>query len=207
MNDDRQNKHGLDLRVPELAGMIAMFSSSIKELDKGIKRAATKAGRMIRKTARAKVPSRRTKIKIKGKSYGYYGQSGALKKSMDYRVTKIGKKDAFGAHIRWALAWSAYIGAARKARQQVFVKWYKPTRRKIAERNTLITVRPAWYSHLVEKGFMAKLWRTGKRKWVPARPFLRPALDSHSREIESITITELEVQLAKMAEKQRKGSR
>lgn len=202
-----RNSHGLGLRIPEMASLISMFGTAVKELDKAIKRSATKAGRMIRKTARAKVPNRKSVIKIEGKTYRYYGFSGALKKSMDYNVRKAGKKSGFGADVRWALAWSTYVGAARKAKQRVFVRWYKPARKAAAVRNTLITVRPAWYSHLVEKGFLAKLWRSNKRRWVPARPFLRPALDTHSREIEDLTITEMEVQLAKMAAKQRQGKK
>lgn len=203
MNEDR----GFSLEVGQLPGMIAMFGDAIKELDKGIKRAATKAGRMIRKTARSKAPNRRQTIKLKGKTFRYYGFSGALKKSIDYNAQKAGKKSASGVDVRWALAWSTYVGAARKFKQMVFVRWYRPRKSKPAIRNSLINVRPAWYSHLVERGFVAKLWGTGRRRMVPARPFLRPALDAHSREIESLTIRELETQLDKMAEKQRSKGR
>jgi HK97 gp10 family phage protein len=197
------NDHGLGLRIPEMASMIQMFGGAVKELDKAIKRAANKSGRIIRKTARSKAPNRKQTIKIGGKTYRYYGFSGALKKSIDYSAIKIGKKTGFSASVRWAMAWSTYVGASRKAKQRVFVRWYRNRKKSSVIRNSLITVRPAWYSHFVEKGFVAKLWNTGRRVVVPARPFLRPALDSHSREIENITIFEMDVQLQKMADKQR----
>ena len=204
LNRKRQeSKEALGLRIPDMGSMISMFGTAINELDKAIKRAATKSGRIIRKSAKAKAPNRKSTIKIGNKTYRYYGFSGALKKSIDSNIRKMGRKSGYGASVRWALAWSAYVGAARKYKQKVFVRWYKPTKKKLAQTNFLMNVRPAWYSHLVEQGFVAKLFGTGKRVVVPARPFLRPALDTNASQIETLTLTEMEVQLNKMAQKQR----
>ena len=193
------------LDVSNLQSLIAMFDMAPKELDKAIKRCATKAGRIIRKTARAKAPNRKSQIKIGGKTYRYYGMSGSLRKSIDFNVHK--PKNLKPGTVEWAMAWLVYVGAARKYKQKVFVRWYRPRKEKPARRNFLMDARPVWYSHLVEKGFVAKLFGTAKRKVVPARPFLRPALQSAKSEIESMTLQELKIQIRKLLARSGSGKK
>lgn len=194
----------LNLSVPDLGALIGLFGGAVRELDKAIKRAATKAGRILKKAARAKAPSRKTSIRIAGRAYRHYGSSGALRRSIDANIRKPGQRSG-GVSIRWALAWSTYVGAARKYSQMVFARWHRPSRARPAVRDALIRVRPAWYAHLVERGFVAKVFGTGRRVVVPARPFMRPALDANAQSIATLTVAELESQLEKMAQKQRAG--
>lgn len=189
---------GTSVDVSNLASLLAMFAMAPQELDKAIKRTATKAGRIIKKTAKSKAPNRKSTVKIGGKTYRLYGYSGALKRSIDAHVMKPGAKKLVPRSYRWAMAWSAYVGASRKYKQKVFVRWYKPRKNKPTRTNFLMDARPVWYSHLVEKGFVAKIFGTAKRVVVPARPFLRPALDSNASQMESLTVQELQAQIDKL---------
>ena len=192
------NTMGTSVDVSNLGSLLAMFALMPEELDKAIKRTATKAGRIIKKTAKSKAPNRKSTVKIGGKTYRLYGYSGALKRSIDAHVMKPGAKKLVARSYRWAMAWSAYVGAARKYKQKVFVRWYKPRKNKPTRTNFLMDVRPVWYSHLVEKGFVAKIFGTAKRVVVPARPFLRPALDSNANQMENLTVQELQAQIDKL---------
>lgn len=191
---------GASIDISNLDAMITMFATAPKELDKAIKRAATKAGRIVKKAARAKAPNRKSAIKLGNKTYRYYGMSGALKRSIEANITKPGGRNMTTNSYRWAMAWSAYIGASTRYRQQVFVRWYRPRKEKPAKRNFMMAAAPVWYSHLVEKGFVAKIFGTAKRRVVPARPFLRPALDSNKQQVEALTLQELDAQWRKMAQ-------
>ena len=63
----------------------------------------------------------------------------------------------------------------------------------------VVAVNPVNYAHLVEFGF--KHYISGKT--IPARPFLRPALDNNRGKVQSILVHELKVNIAKEVVKAR----
>jgi hypothetical protein len=80
-----------------------------------------------------------------------------------------------------------------------WIAYYKPTAQHKAERNLTVKISASRYSHLVEKGFVAKLWASGKSRPVAARPFLRPVLDGSKQYAEANTKESLDLELAKLA--------
>ena len=63
-----------------------------------------------------------------------------------------------------------------------------------------VQVDPVKYAHLVEYGF--KHYISGEQ--IPARPFLRPALDNNRGRVQSILVKELKVNIAKEVVKARR---
>jgi hypothetical protein len=183
---------GVDLRITGFAVLQAALSEFPKSLNAAFKRAATKTGRAVAKIAKSKAPSRKKSIRIGNKSVEMYGASGSLKKSIGFIVVK--PKRFVGEPV-----WNAIIGARRGFDIAGWIAYWKPTKQHKAERNLNVKISPSRYSHLVEKGFVAKLWASGKSRPVAARPFLRPALDGSKQYAEANTKESLDLELAKLA--------
>lgn len=183
---------GINLRVTGFAVLEAALSEFPKSLNAAFKRAATKTGRALAKIAKAKAPARKKSIRIGNKSVEMYGASGSLKKSIGLKVVKPRR-------YAGTPAWNAIVGARRGMDIAGWIAYWKPTRAHKAERNLNVKISPSRYSHLVEKGFVAKLWASGKSRPVPARPFLRPALDGCKQYAEANTKESLDFELAKLA--------
>lgn len=182
---------GIDLRVVGFARLQAAMSEFPKSLNAAFKRAATKTGRSVAKIAKAKSPSRKKSIRVGNKSVVMYGTSGSLKKSIGLKVVK--PKRFAGQPV-----WNAIIGARQGMNVTGWIAYWKPTAQHKAEKNTTVNISPSRYSHLVEKGFVAKLWASNQRRPVPARPFLRPALDANRQYAETNTKESLDMELAKL---------
>lgn len=170
-----------------------------------LRRIARKSATPITNAAKLLAPSKRKKviysgptitrtINAKGKSKTYesgskvfsYGTTGQLKKSIGSRVFT----DRLGV-VR------ALVGPRRKAWTYAFKKYHKPSRNHPAVKNAMVRVYPIFYSHLVEHGFTAKLWRSGKLRPVAAHPFLQPAMDRTRSTVLKITKDELDYEMQK----------
>jgi len=191
---------------------IGCFSQMINSLiDAGarikptLRRIAKKSSTPITQAARSYAPGKRKKvlysgptitrsINSKGKKKTYssgskvfqYGTTGQLKKSIGSRVYT----DRSGT-VR------AIVGPRRKMWTYSFKKYHKPNRNQQAQRNVMVRVYPIFYSHLVENGFTAKIWRSGKLRSVVGRPFLEPAISKSKPAVLQITKDELQLELQK----------
>lgn len=172
-----REKGGLSMSISGVKDMLEAFKTSKLNIRPTFRRAARFAGSAIRKYARRLVPAKRKRVKVNGAKVFRYGNTGQLKKALDFRVvpTKFqrGKKDSTVRVI---------IGAKRGMKIMVFKDYYKPKKGVKAQRNAMVPYDPARISHLVENGFWQKVWghkRFGfitKRRFVKGRPFLAPAL-------------------------------
>lgn len=170
-------KGGLSMSISGVKDMLEAFKTSKLNIRPTFRRAARFAGSAIRKYARRLVPSKRRKVKHGGGKVFRYGNTGQLKKALDFRVTPTkrqrGSKDSTVRVI---------IGAKRGMKIMVFKEYYKPKKGVKAIRNAMVPYDPARISHLVENGFRQKVWGHkkfgvfSKRRFVKGRPFLAPAL-------------------------------
>ena len=178
-----------DLRL-NLAGAVELIDA-LRDAGKKIKPALRRVARActtpILRTARTLVPAKRKRIMYQGKKVFRYGTTGQLKKSLGYRVTTSKKTGAV----------YAIIGPRRKFDIKAFKTYHKPKRSVVAQRNVMVPVNPTNYSHLIENGFTAKLWRSGKLRPVAGRPFLKPALNANRSQCEDITARILSEELQK----------
>lgn len=168
--------------MSQLVERMAKFPVAIRT---AMRRAARKVGGQVAKAARAKAPSRKQTMRVGKELVRMYGASQALKKSIGVKIATTRKG-----------AVNAIIGPKRGSTAKVFIAYFKPTAAKAAQRNVTITIKPAKYAHLVEKGFTAKIWASNKRIRVSPRPFLRPALDANSGQVASITVDYLQIAMA-----------
>jgi hypothetical protein len=182
---------GIDLRITGYDTLKQALGQFPDSLNAAFKRAATKTGRALAKVAKAKAPSRKKSIRVGNKSFVMYGASGSLKKSIGMKVVK--PKRYLGKPV-----WNAIVGARQGMDFSGWIAYWKPTAQHKAEKNTTVKISPSRYSHLVEKGFVAKIWASNQRRPVPARPFLRPALDGCKQYAEANTKESLDLELAKL---------
>jgi HK97 gp10 family phage protein len=157
--------------------LIQALQEASKKINPALRRVARAATTPVLQSARQLVPASRKKVLYQGKKVFRYGTTGQLKKSLGYRVTTSKKTGAV----------HAVVGPRRGFKIMAFKAYHKPKRGVDAQRNVLVPVNPTYYSHLIEKGFTAKLWRSGKLRPVPAKPFLGPALNANKDQIEEIT--------------------
>lgn len=182
---------GVDLHIQGLDTMKRILGDFPKSLNAAFKRSATMTGRVVKNAAKARAPSRRKSIRIGSKSVAMYGTSGSLKKSIDNVARK--PKNAQGTST-----WLGIIGAKKAMGAVGWVKWYKRAKGQPTYKNTTVSIEPSRYSHLVENGSMNKLWRSGRMVQVPARPFLRPAMDSSKSQALSITTDSVNKEIEKL---------
>jgi len=146
------------------------------------RRAARKIAGQIARLARAKAPSRKETVKVGNRTVRMYGASQTLKKSIGVKVTTT----------RMGIV-TAIVGPKRKSESEVFIAYYKPRKAYPAQRNVTVTANPVKYAHLVELGFNAKIWGTGKTVRVAPKPFLRPALDGNKSQVSTITASYFQI--------------
>lgn len=197
-----QNRRDASVTV-SFAGLertIAIMLNFKKALSAAIKRAVTMSSRRITNDARARVPQRKRFTRYNNKRVPYYGQTGTLKKSIGFKVTK--PRYASSSPLA-PLIWVGVIGPrkGRKYSGVAFKAYHKPKRKSIAQRNVLVPVIPKYYSHLIEHGHTLKIWGSGKTKRIPARPFLKPALLANQGTILQMTRESLDIQIDKLIKK------
>lgn len=189
-------KRDLILHLAGAKELIEELQAHRKNIKPALRRVARNAATPILKTARQKAPQKRRRVMYQGKKVFRYGTTGQLKKSLGYIVTTSKKTGAV----------HAVIGPRHGFQIMAFKKYYKPNKSVKAQRNVLVPVNPINYSHLVEKGFTAKIWRSGKLRPVESKPFLKPALDANRSQVEEITARILSEELAKAKAKARKAA-
>lgn len=172
--------NGLD----DLVGAFEALSMKIKPI---LRQAAKRSATPIVQHARNLLPVRGKRTLQNGKRVFTYGLTGQLRKSISSRIltSRTGRIHAV-------------IGPRRDSVTMAFKAYHKPTKAAKAQKNVMVRVKPSNYAHLVEKGFIAKLWGTGRTKEVAARGgtgFLAPALSANQTMVESITRKVLEEQL------------
>lgn len=180
----------------------ALLKASVDGIDDGIKRlsalrlsikpilrqAARKSSTPISKMAKTLLPARGKKIKYAGGKVYSYGRTGQLRKAIASRVTT--GKDGVVRSI---------IGARRKFVTEGFKSYHKPNRNVKAKRNVMVRVNPVYYSHLIEQGFTAKIWRSGKLRPVAGRGFLRKSLSANYANVQTITADVIQAKIDKVA--------
>jgi HK97 gp10 family phage protein len=173
------NMYAAKLTIDGLEDLVKALSYFPREMKNAMRAAARKTGGAVKKTAKQKAPKRNSTLRIGKQIHKVYGGSGTLKKAIVFVVRtnpRTGKVYVL-------------VGADRAVTGKVTVKLWKI--------NETHTVKPSKYSHLVENGFTAKVFN-GKTVRVSAKPFLRPALDAYSNQIESVTRAEIEKALNKV---------
>jgi hypothetical protein len=143
-----------------------------------LKTAARKVSPIAVAAARQKAPQLRKFVYTQDGKMPVYGASGQLRKSIGYRI---------GVNKRTGSVYSV-VGPRRRMYAMAFMAYYKPTKTAQAQRNVMVRVNPGKYTHLVENGFTAKIWGTGKRVVVQGKPFLQRALNEVNPQIEPITV-------------------
>ena len=161
-----------------------------KRLKAALKRAARLASSPVVKTVRSLAPQLKQTIKHDGKKVPVYGASGALRKSIGFRI---------GVNRKNGQVYSIVGPRRRKSFKPImaFIKYFKPNKSVAARHNVMVRVHPGNYAHLVESGFTAKVWRHGKRVKVAGKHFLRNALARSGPVIEQMTIKAVNEELAK----------
>lgn len=169
----------ISMRLSGLESLIGKLNALRISVNPILRQAARRSSTPVVKAVKTMLPTKGKAIKgmkHNGKKVFDYGDTGQLRKSIASRVLT---SRAGTVH--------AVIGARRKFLTMALKRYHKPNRNVKAQRNVLVRVRPTLYSHLVEKGFNAKLWRSGKRKFVPGRRFLARSLAANMSQIQSIT--------------------
>jgi hypothetical protein len=95
----------------------------------------------------------------------------------------------------------AIIGANHKTTSTAFKKWHKPTRNDKAQKNVMVNVKPYKYWHLVEKGFTARIWRSGKLRPVPGRNVLGKVFGASASQVMEDTKDVFEEQEVRISNK------
>ena len=174
-----------DAEVAALAN--ALRVNGPKQLNKAFRAAANRAGTLLVKAVKAKIPKASAKkLPIpggQGKAL-VAGKTGLLKKS-------IIKKVVTNRRGRTILI----VGPNKDKTVDAYSPWLK----------RMITVRASRYAHLVELGFVQKI--RGRTKRIPAKPFFRPAMDESRAAIIEITAKSLALSLERIFQKQSGKSR
>lgn len=173
------NRSLVSMKVDGLDSLVKKLTSLKVSVKPILRQCARKSSTPTVQTVRRLLPQKGKAIKgmkHKGKKVFDYGDTGQLRKSIASRV--LTSREGV-VH--------AVIGARRKFLTMALKRYHKPNRNVEAQRNVMVRVRPTLYSHLVEKGFNAKLWRSGRRKFVPGRRFLAKSLQANVANIQAIT--------------------
>jgi HK97 gp10 family phage protein len=178
----------IDFDDAEIAALAnALRVNGPKQLNKAFRAAANRAGTLLVKAVKAKIPKASAKkLPIpggQGKAL-IAGKTGLLKKS-------IIKKVVTNRRGRTILI----VGPNKDKTVDAYSPWLK----------RMITVRASRYAHLVELGFVQKI--RGRTKRIPAKPFFRPAMDESRAAIIEITAKSLALSLEKIFQKQSGKSR
>jgi hypothetical protein len=178
----------------KLAGVAAAVAKlkdlAAKRVKAALKRAARLASSPVVKTVQSLAPQLKQTVKHNGKKVPVYGASGALRKSIGFRI---------GVNRKSGQVYSIVGPRRRKSFKPImaFIKYYKPNKNVAAKHNVMVRVHPGNYAHLVESGFTAKVWRHGKRVKVAGKYFLKNALARSGPVIEQMTIKAVTEELAK----------
>lgn len=157
------------------------------KLKAALKKAARQVSPIAVKAARQKAPQLRQTVQTTHGKMPVYGASGQLKKSIGYRI---------GVNRRTGNVYSI-IGPRRRMYAAAFIAYHKPDKGRPAERNVIVKINPGKYTHLVENGFTANIWGTGRRVVVKGKPFLQQALNEVTPQIEPITVKVVQEELGK----------
>lgn len=181
-------QHQLAMSVSGIDDGLKKLSALRVSIKPILRQAARKSSTPITKMAKSLLPAKGKKIKYNGKKVFSYGRSGQLRKSMASRVAT--GRDGVVRSI---------IGARRKFATEAFKAYHKPKRSVKAQNNVMVRVNPTYYSHLIEQGFTAKIWRSKKMRPVAGRGFLRKSLNANYANVQSITGQVLQARIDKVA--------
>lgn len=154
-----------------LQDLVRQFDKFPWLLEKALKKAGRKAMTMLVKTMKAKAPSRQSNKRLKYAEHTgllITGQTGML-------ARYIGSKVAINKRTKEIYA----MAGPMRRREIPSVMALNPWTKK------MVPVTPSKYAHLVERGFQLKM-RGRVVKHIPGRPFIRPAYDEMSRDIQGI---------------------
>ena len=159
------NFNGLD----DVIGQLRAMGASINGI---FRLAARRSGVRMKEDVKKLLPIRGTRSIHSGKKVLTYGLTGQLRKSIDVKVLTSRKGTVH-----------AIIGSNRQTTSKAFKKWHKPTRRDKAVKNSMVDIKPYKYWPLVERGFTARLWRSGKLRPVPGYNTLGEVFAANSSQV------------------------
>ena len=146
---------------------VAGFSQTIDELrNLGenvkpiLRRAANASSTPIVQAMKSMLNTRGKRSIYNGKKVFTYGQTGLLKKVIGARV--MTRRSSVFADVGPRYAMGGFA----------FKKWHKPTKSDKTLHNSMVMANPVYYGHLVNNGFTAKLFGTGRTKRVMGIDFI-----------------------------------
>jgi hypothetical protein len=149
---------------------VAGFSQTIQELQNMgkkvkpiLRRAANTSSAPIVQAMKSMLNTRGKRSIYNGKKVLTYGQTGLLKKVIGARV--MTRRSSVFADVGPRYAMGGFA----------FKKWHKPTKSAKAVANSMVMANPVYYGHLVNNGFTAKLFGTGRTKRVMGIDFIGKA--------------------------------
>lgn len=154
---------GLD--VQGFAEAIANLQGLGKKINPILRRAARTSSTPIAQAMKSMLKVRGKRSIYSGKKVFTYGLTGLLRKSIGIRVNTKSKLGGVYANIGPRYAMGGYA----------FKAWHKPTKSARKLVNAMVSVNPVYYAHLVNNGFNAKLFGTGRVKRVSGIHFIERA--------------------------------
>lgn len=178
------------MRIDGLDDLVEGIRTIKGNVNPVLRQAARKSSTPIVQEVRQNLPARGKRTLANGRRVFTYGLTGQLRKSI---ASKILTSRAGVVH--------AVIGPRRGFKTSAFKAYHKPNRTAEAQRNVMVPVNPTMYAHLVESGFTAKLWRSGKTKAIPGKGIMRKALEHNRGRVETITRQVLDESLARAVDR------
>lgn len=155
---------GLD--VQGFAEAIANLRDLGKKVKPILRRAANTSSTPIVQAMKSLLNTRGKRSIYNGKKVFTYGQTGLLKKVIGARV--MTRRSSVFADVGPRYAMGGFA----------FKTWHKPTKSAKAVHNSMVMVNPVYYGHLVNNGFTAKLFGTGRTKRIIGIDFVGKAYAS-----------------------------
>jgi hypothetical protein len=157
---------------------VAGFLQTIQELQNMgkkvkpiLRRAANTSSTPIVQAMKSMLNTRGKRSIYNGKKVFTYGQTGLLKKVIGARV--MTRRSSVFADVGPRYAMGGFA----------FKKWHKPTKSAKGVTSSMVMVNPVYYGHLVNNGFTAKLFGTGRTKRVMGIDFIGKAYASAKSQV------------------------
>lgn len=173
------------ISIPKIGKAIDSLVALGKKINPILRRAARTSSTPIIQLMKSKLQARGKRSIHNGKKVFTYGLTGLLKKSIGSRVKSRGSKVFSDIGPRYAMGGFA------------FKKWHKPTKSAKAQTNVMVKVNPVLYAHLVDQGFTAKLFGTGKTKRVMGIQYVSRSYAVAAATANSVTDRVLKEELTK----------
>ena len=171
--------------IPSIEQSIDNLVALGKKINPILRRCARTSSTPIIQSMKSKLPTRGKRSIHNGKKVFSYGLTGLLKKAIGSRVKSRGSKVFSDIGPRYAMGGFA------------FKKWHRPTRSDKAQTNVMVKINPVLYAHLVDQGFTAKLFGTGKTKRVLGIRYVARSYAMAKATVDNVTDRVLKEELAK----------